>query len=85
MNKFGPDCAYHYSASNVAGDAFLKICRAVLQLLKKREHLEFVESCFPENMIRGGLASVYDERYFKANNKYMENFDSALDSTSARC
>ena len=32
-------------------------------------------------MIRGGPASVYDERYFKSNIKYMENYDSALEST----
>ena len=41
-----------------------------------REHQNIVE-----NMIRGGLASVYDERYFKANNKYLEIYDSALEST----
>ena len=76
MNTYGPDCAHHYSASNLAADAFLKICRANIQLLTNREHLEIVE-----NMIRGGLASVYDERYFKANNKYMENYNSALEST----
>ena len=76
MNTYGLDCAHHYSASNLAGDAFLKICRANIQLLTNREHLEIVEK-----MIRGGLASVYDERYFKANNKYMENYNSALEST----
>ena len=76
MNTYGLDCAHHYSASNLAGDAFLKICRASIQLLTNREHLEIVE-----NMIRGGLASVYDERYFKANNMYMENYNSALEST----
>ena len=76
MNTYGLDCAHHYSAPNLVGDAFLKICRAINQLLTKREHLGIVE-----NMIRGGLASVYDERYFKANIKYMENYDSALKST----
>ena len=76
MNAYGLDCAHHYSASNLAGDAFLKICRASIQLLTNREHLKIVG-----NMIRGGLASVYDERYFKANNKYMENYNSALEST----
>ena len=76
MKTYGLDCAQHYSALNLAGDAFLNICRANIQLLTNREHLEIVQ-----NMIRGGLASVYDERYFKANNKYMENYDSALEST----
>ena len=50
--------------------------RANIQLLTNREHLKIVE-----NMIKGGLASVSDERYFKVNNKYMENYDSALEST----
>ena len=76
MKTYGLDCAHHYSASNLAADAFLKICRANIQLLTNREHLETVEK-----MIRGALASVYDELYFKVNNKYMENYDSALEST----
>ena len=79
MNTYGLDCANHYSASNLAGDAFLIQLLTIficVQLLTNREHLEIVE-----NMIRGGLASVYDERYFKANNKYMENYNSALEST----
>ena len=76
MNTYGLDCAHHYSASNLHGDAFLKICRANIQLLTNREHLKI-----NENMIKGGLASVYDERYFNANNKYMENYNSALEST----
>ena len=53
MNTYGQDCAHHYSASNLAGDAFRKTCRDNIQLLTNREHLEIVE-----NMIRGGLASV---------------------------
>ena len=76
MNTYGLDYAHHYSASNLAGVAFLKICRANIQLLTNREHLEIVE-----NMIRGGLASVYDEGYFKTNNKYTENYHSALELT----
>ena len=76
MKTYGLDCAYHYSASNFAGDAFLKFCRSNNQLLINRENLEIVE-----NMIKGGLASVYDERCFKAKNKYLENYDSALEST----
>ena len=55
-----------------------KIFQANIQLLTKREHLKTVE-----NMIPGGLASVYDERHLKANTKYMENNDSALKSTYA--
>ena len=42
MNTYGLDCAHHYSASNLAGDAFLKICRANIQLLTNREYMEIV-------------------------------------------
>ena len=33
MNTYGLDCAHDYIASNIAGDAFLKICRANIQSL----------------------------------------------------
>ena len=75
MNTYGLDCAHHYSASNIAGDAFLKYCRANIQLLTNREDLKKVQ-----NIIRGDLASVYDERYFTANNQYMVIYVSALES-----
>ena len=32
-------------------------------------------------MIRGGLASLYVERFFKMNNKCMKNYESALELT----
>ena len=80
INTHGLDCAVHYSASKLAGDGFLKICQANIQLLTNRENLEIVEK-----MISEGLASVYDEHYFKANKKYMENYDSALESTFGFC
>ena len=57
MNTYGLDCAHNYSSSNLAGDTFLKICRAIFQLFTNRKHLETVE-----NMIRGGLVSV-NKRY----------------------
>ena len=44
MNTYGLDCAHHYSASSLAGDALLKICRANIQLQTNREHLETVEN-----------------------------------------
>ena len=49
MNTCGLDCAHHYSASYLAGDAFLKICRANIQLLTNTEHLETVENMIVEN------------------------------------
>ena len=73
---YGLDCAHHYTASNLAGDAFLKICKADVKLLCQREHLEIVE-----NLLRGGISSVYAKRHFKANNKYLANFDEKCEST----
>ena len=67
---YGVDCAHYYTASNLAGDVFLKICRADLRLLTERHHLQFVE-----RMIRGGMSSVYARKYWKANNQYLDDHD----------
>ena len=67
---YGVDCAHYYTASNLAGDVFLKICRADLRLLTERDHLHFVEG-----MIRGGMSSVYARKYWKANNQYLDDHD----------
>ena len=44
----------------------MKHCKADIELLTDREHLEMVE-----NMIRGVVASVFDKKFFKANNRYV--------------
>ena len=64
------DCFFHYTASNLAGDAFLKACRADLRLLTEGEHLDITQK-----LIRGGMSSVYAKKYWKANNKYTSSFD----------
>ena len=63
---YGLDRAHYFTCSHLSGDAFLKHCRADIELLTDREHLEMVE-----NMIRGGVASVFDKKFFKANNRYV--------------
>ena len=63
---YGLDSAHYFTCSHLSGDTFLKKCRADIELLTDREHLEMVE-----NMIRGGVASVFDKRFFKANNRYV--------------
>ncbi len=75
---YGLDSCYHYSASNLSGDAFLLLCEADIDLLTEREHLEFAE-----NMMRGGMASVYEQRLCTANNKFLPEsmFNSQRDST----
>lgn len=67
---YGLDCACYFSASNLSGDSFLKMCKADIQLLTEREHLEM-----SENLIRGGMSGVSSERLFEANNPLLPNFD----------
>ena len=54
----------------LAGDAFLKICQPNLELLTERGHLEMAES-----LMRVGISSIYNERLFTANNKFLPNFN----------
>ena len=63
---YGLDCAHFYTASNLSGEAFLKVCNAEIELLTNREHLEVAE-----NPIRGGISSVFAKRKFEANNKFL--------------
>ena len=60
----GLDCACYFTASNISGDAFLKVCKPELKLLTDREHLDLVQ-----RMIRGDMSSFYARRFYKANNK----------------
>ena len=73
---YGLDCCQDYTASNLSGDAMLKTCKAPIELLTQREHLDMVE-----NLIRGGISSVYSKRLAVANNKYLDNFDATNPST----
>ena len=62
---YGLDCAHHFIASNLAGDAFKRISKdSNVQLLSDRRHLEMVE-----NMMRGGTASVFHSRFSKPTTK----------------
>ena len=42
---YGLDCACYFTASNLSGDAFLKVCNADYKLLTEREHLNMVQKC----------------------------------------
>ena len=64
------DSIQYFLSSHLSGDAFLRTCRADLCLITDREHVEMVE-----NMMRGGVSSVYEKRYKKRNNKYLDNYD----------
>ena len=70
------DSIQYFSSSHLSGDTFLRTCNADLCLITEREHLEMVE-----NMIRGGVSSVYEKRHLKCNNKYLDNYDPTQDET----
>ena len=70
------DSIQYFSSSHLSGDAFLRTCKADLCLITEREHLEMVE-----NMIRGGVSSVYENRHLKCNNKYLDNYVPTQDET----
>ena len=63
-------CSFFLTSSHFSGDAFVKTCEADLELLIDREHLEIAE-----NVIRGGVASIFFNRFFKANMRYMKGFN----------
>ena len=66
---YGLNCAHHFSASNLTGDAFKRICKdSNVQLISDHRHLEMVE-----NMMRDGTASVFHSRFFKAKNDLNPN------------
>ena len=61
---YGLDCCQYFTASNLSGDAMMKVCQPNIELLTERSHLDLVE-----NMTRGGISSVFSERICTANNK----------------
>ena len=64
------DCAQCFMVSNISGDAFLRSCKADLHLLTDSEHLEM-----PKNLIRGGIANVFEKILVSANKKFVKNYD----------
>ena len=54
---YGLDCAHHFTASNLAGDAFKRVCKADVELLTDRDHLDMVEK-----RMRGGVVSIFEKR-----------------------
>ena len=73
---YGLDCTHSYNASNLSGEAFLKICNAEIEPLTDREHLEMAG-----NLIRGGISSVFAKRICEANNKYFPTHDPSAKQT----
>ncbi|XP_043484408.1 uncharacterized protein LOC122512572 [Leptopilina heterotoma] len=75
VNAYGLDPAHYYTTPGLTWDAMLKYTRVELQLITDIDMMMFVESG-----IRGGISQCCN-RYTKANNPYMENFDESKDTS----
>ena len=69
LKNYGLDPVYYYTAPGLAWDAMLKMTKINLELLSDVDMLLMVEKG-----IRGGI-SIISNRYGKANNKYMKDFN----------
>ncbi|XP_048588392.1 uncharacterized protein LOC125572222 [Nematostella vectensis] len=72
LENYGLDPAWYYTAPGLAWDAALKITKVNLELLTDYDKLLMIEKG-----IRGGV-SMISNRYGKANNPYMEEYDPNL-------
>ena len=69
LKNYGLDPVYYYTAPGLAWDAMLKMTGVNLELLSNIDMLLMIEKG-----IRGGI-SIISNRYGKANNKYMKDFN----------
>ena len=69
LENYKLDPVYYYTTPALAWDAMLKMTGVKLELLSNIDMLLMIE-----NGIRGGVSMV-SNRYGKANNKYMKNFN----------
>ena len=69
LKNYGLDPVYYYTAPGLAWDACLKITGVNLELLSNIDMLLMIEKG-----IKGGI-SIISNRYGKANNKYMKDFN----------
>ena len=71
LKNYGLDPVHYYTAPGLAWDAMLKITKINLELLSDVDKLLMIEKG-----IRGGI-SIISNRYGKANNKYMKDFNNS--------
>ena len=69
LKNYGLDPAHYYTAPGLAWDAMLKMTKINLELLSNIDKLLMIEKG-----IRGGI-SIISNRYGKANNKYMKDYN----------
>ena len=65
------DLAQFFTALIMAKDAALRINKARVELMTEPEPLHMIEPS-----VRGGMTSVFETRYFKANNRFWPGFKS---------
>ena len=69
LKNYGLDPVHYYTAPGLAWDAILKMTKINLELLSDVDKLLMIEKG-----IRGGI-SIISNRYGKANNKYMKDYN----------
>ena len=69
LKNYGLDPVYYFTAPGLAWDAMLKMTKINLELLSDVDKLLMIEKG-----IRGGI-SIISNRYGKANNKYMKDYN----------
>ena len=74
LDYYGLDPCHYFISPGLSWDAMLKMTRIELNLISDIDmHL------FIEKRMRGGIFYIA-KRYSKANNKYMESYDSSKES-----